>query len=142
MDETYLGGLEESLAGRQHGDKVLIVVAAQANGSGIGRVRMRVIPNASAASLHPFVLDSIAPGSTVHTDGWQGYKGLNQCGYDHEVTVLRGVRKDASKLLPRVHLVISQGRRQSQAPRLLPGRVHFSASIVVVRRVGASFSSG
>ena len=72
------GGLEESLAGRQHGDKVLIVVAAQANGSGIGRVRMRVIPDASAASLHPFVRDSIVPGSTVHTDGWQGYKGLNK----------------------------------------------------------------
>jgi transposase-like protein len=51
------------------------------------------------------------PGSTVHTDGWQGYKGLNKCGYDHEVTVLRGVRKDASRLLPRVHLVISLLKR-------------------------------
>lgn len=111
VDETYLGGLEEGVAGRQRGDKALIVVAAQADGSGIGRIRMRAIQDASAGSLHPFVLDSIVPGSTVHTDGWEGYTGLDQCGYDHEVTVLRGVRKDASKLLPRVHLVISLLKR-------------------------------
>ncbi len=55
-----------------------------------------------SATLHPFIRDCIEQGSTVHTDGWQGYKGLDQLGYDHEVTVLRG-RKDASKLLPRDH---------------------------------------
>jgi hypothetical protein len=48
----------------------------------------------------------IAPGSTIHTDGWPSYQGLDQLGYDHEVTVLRGRRKDASTLLPRVHLVV------------------------------------
>jgi transposase-like protein len=65
----------------------------------------------SAESLHPFVLDCIAPGSTVHPDGWQGYQGLDQLGYDHEVTVLRGSHSDASKLLPRVHLVVSLLKR-------------------------------
>jgi hypothetical protein len=29
-------------------------------------------------SLHGFVVDSIEPGSTVHTDGWQGYQRLDQ----------------------------------------------------------------
>jgi len=55
VDETYLGGLEEGLAGRQHGDKAFIVVAAQADGNRIGRIRLRAIPDASAESLHPFV---------------------------------------------------------------------------------------
>jgi transposase-like protein len=111
VDETYLGGLEEGAAGRGSRDKALIVVAAQADGKGIGRIRLRSISDASAASLHPFVVDSIDLGSTVHTDGWQGYQGLEQRGYDHEVTVLGGRRKDASKLLPRVHLVVSLLKR-------------------------------
>jgi transposase-like protein len=110
VDETYLGGLEEGVTGRQSGRKALIVVAAQADGKGIGRIRLRPIEDASAATLHPFIRDCIEQGSTVHTDGWQGYKGLDQLGYDHEVTVLRG-RKDASKLLPRVHLVVSSLKR-------------------------------
>ena len=111
VDETYLGGLEEGAAGRRHMDKALIVIAAQADGKRIGRIRMRAIQDASAASLHPFVKDCVAPASTVHTDGWQGYQGLDQIGYDHEVTVLRGNRKDAGKLLPRVHLVASLLKR-------------------------------
>ena len=55
VDETYLGGLEEGLCGRLNLDKALIVVAAQEDGPGIGRIRMRQIVDASAASLVPFV---------------------------------------------------------------------------------------
>ena len=109
VDETYLGGLEEGTAGRGAEEKALIVIAAQADGKRIGRIRMRVIPDASAASLHLFIKDYIEPGSTVQTDGWQGYAGLK--GYDHEVTKIRGRRKEASKLLPRVHLVASLLKR-------------------------------
>jgi hypothetical protein len=50
----------------------LIVIAAQEDGSGIGRIRMRRIPDASAESLLPFIQVAIEPGSTVHTDGWLG----------------------------------------------------------------------
>ena len=89
----------------------MIVVAAQADGKGIGRIRMRVIRHPSAASLHPFVEDCIEPGSTVHTDGWQGYAGLSKKGYDHEVTPIRKRPKASLTLLPRVHLVISLLKR-------------------------------
>ena len=110
VDETYLGGLEEGVPGRQLGDKALIVVAAQADGNRIGRIRLRAIPDASAESLLPFVRDCVESGSTVHTDGWKGYYGLDRLGYDHEVTVVRGP-KEAGKLLPRVHLVVSLLKR-------------------------------
>ena len=103
VDETYFGGLEEGKTGRGGEDKALIVIAAQADGKAIGRVRMRVVKDASAESLHGFVQDCIEPGSTLHTDGWQGYAGLQKKGYDHEITRLRGHLKDASKLMPRVH---------------------------------------
>ena len=43
VDETYLGGPEEGAVGRGVQDKVLIVIAAQADGRGIGRIRMRVV---------------------------------------------------------------------------------------------------
>ena len=105
VDETWLGGLEEGVAGRKKGDKALIVIAAEADGNRIGRIRMRPIQDASAGSLHAFMEDCVKKGSTLHTDGWQGYVGLEK-SYQREITVLRGRRKEASVLLPRVHRVI------------------------------------
>jgi hypothetical protein len=70
VDETYLGGLEEGLRGRLIEEKALIVIAAQEDGMGIGRICMRQIADASAQSLEPFLFDSIARGSVLHIDGW------------------------------------------------------------------------
>jgi transposase-like protein len=111
VDETYLGGPEGGTRGRQSGDKALIVVAAQEDGNGIGRIRMRAIPSAAADNLIPFVEESIEPGSVVHTDGWLGYEPLETKGYLHEVTFLRGNRRSPSELLPRVHRVVSLLKR-------------------------------
>ena len=111
VDETYVGGLEEGVQGRKTHTKALVVVAAQEDGKGIGRIRMRRVRDASAASLLPFVLESVEPGSVVHTDGWDGYVGLEARGYGHEVTVLRGRKESASELLPRVHRVVSLLKR-------------------------------
>lgn len=111
VDESYLGGLEEGLRGRLVGSKALIVVAAQEDGRGIGRIRLRHIPDASAESLHLFIQQSIAPGSVVHTDGWRAYRSLEAKGYIHQTTVLKGKKESASDLLPRVHRVISLLKR-------------------------------
>src|SRR5205814_6971987 len=77
---------------------------------GTRRGRMRRIADASAGSLMPFVEESIAPGSVVHTDGWLGYLPLDSKGYRRQITVLRGQRHP-SELLPRVHRVISLLKR-------------------------------
>src|SRR5436309_8024767 len=111
VDECYIGGLEEGLPGRLNLDKALIVVAAQEDGPGIGRIRMRQIVDASAQSLVPFVQDSVEPGSVIHTDGWLGYAPLEKKGYEHEITFLRGKKKTPSELMPRVHRVISLLKR-------------------------------
>ena len=71
VDESFVGGLGGA-QGRSTATKALIVVAAEEVGRGIGRIRMRRIPNASAASLGAFVHEAIEPGSEVHTDGWHG----------------------------------------------------------------------
>jgi len=111
VDECYVGGPEEDLPGRPNLDKTLVVVAAQEDGVGIGRIRMRQISDASSSSLVPFVEDSVAKDSVVHTDGWLGYLPLESKGFRHEVTFLKGKKETASELLPRVHLVISLLKR-------------------------------
>jgi len=111
VDETYLGGLEEGVRGRKTERKALIVVAAQEDGKGIGRIRMQRVADASAESLVPFVQASVELGSVVHTDGWLGYAPLESKGYGHEITFLRGQKKSPSELLPRVHRVVSLLKR-------------------------------
>ena len=111
VDETYWGGLEEGVRGRQTESKALIVVAAQEDGNGIGRIRMRRILDASAESLLPFVEEVIVAGSVVHTGGWLGYLPLEGKGYVHRVTFPRGNKKSPSELMPRVHLVVSLLKR-------------------------------
>jgi transposase-like protein len=110
-DETYVGSAEGGVRGRQTRKKALIVVAAQEDGRGIGRIRMRWVKDASAASLHPFILDAIEPGSVVRTDGWEGYAGLEPKGYPHEIAPLRGRKGAAVELLPRVHRVVALLKR-------------------------------
>lgn len=111
VDETYVGGEEEGVRGRQTESKVLIVVAAEEDGRGTGRIRMRRIPDASAPSLLPFVEEAVDPGSLVHTDGWLGYAPLESRGYIHKISFLRGNKQSPSELLPRVHRVVSLLKR-------------------------------
>ena len=71
VDETYVGGVEEGTRGRQTERKALIVIAAQEDGPGIGRIRMRRIRDASAESLMPFVKEAIEPkAQCTPTAGW------------------------------------------------------------------------
>src|SRR5260221_10605768 len=41
-----------------------------------GRVRLAVLPNNSAASLHAFIRRNVKPGTTLLTDGHSAYPGL------------------------------------------------------------------
>jgi transposase-like protein len=110
VDEAMVGGEEEGASGRQTIKKTWVAIAAQVDGPGTGRIRMRAVKDCSAASLHPFIQDCIEQGSMIHTDGWQGYSGLEQKGYRREIAKLSN-RKDASKLMPRVHRVVSLLKR-------------------------------
>jgi len=111
VDESYVGGIEEGVRGRQTEKKSIIVVAAQEDGMGIGRIRMCQVGDASAASLHGFVNVSVEPGGTIRTDDWTGYQGLETKGYRHEVISIKRSGKQAHELLPRVHKVISLFKR-------------------------------
>ena len=93
VDEALVGGEEEGVHGRQTEAKAMIAIAAEEDGPGIGRIRIRRICDASAENLMPFVDDFIEPGSVVHTDGWLGYLPLEAKGYKHKVTFLKETAK-------------------------------------------------
>lgn len=111
VDETYIGGEEQGRPGRWIEDKALVVIAAEEDGKGIGRIRLKHIRDASGASLIPFVVEAVAAGSVVHTDGWPGYSGLATKGFKHEVTIIASGPQRAAALLPRVHRVASLLKR-------------------------------
>lgn len=111
VDEAYVGAEEKGLRGRGGLKKVMIAVAAEQVGRGIGRIRLRTIPDASADSLDGFITDAIASRSLVHTDGWLGYDRLKALGYRHRITFLRDHVEPAHELLPRAHLVVSLLKR-------------------------------
>jgi transposase-like protein len=108
VDEAYWGGEETGATGRQTELKTSIIVAAEEDGNGIGRIRLRTIPDVSKASLHGFIRQAIAPGSTVRTDGWPAYRGLD--GYVHDRQV-QSHQPEEEHLLPRAHRVISLLKR-------------------------------
>jgi transposase-like protein len=112
VDETYLGGLEEGVRGRRTFKKAIVAVAAEQRGKeAIGRIRMARIHDVSAISLRSFIVQSIEPGSTIITDGWEGYSGLEAHGYSHEIRKTPSDRKSKATILPRAHRVISLLKR-------------------------------
>jgi transposase-like protein len=111
VDETYVGGPEEGKRGREVEAKAIVVVAAEKSGRGVGRIRLRRIKDVSGDSLLPFVKGAVAPGSVVHTDGWNGYSGLAAAGYKHQVTIIKSGAEPAHEVMPRVHMVASLLKR-------------------------------
>jgi transposase-like protein len=109
VDESYIGGEKSGKRGRGAAGKALVVIAAQIDGTRIGRIRLRRVPDASAKSLEDAIREGVELGSAVLTDGWKGYNGLNRIGYIHDV-----VREEADvgdSLLPRCHRVASLLKR-------------------------------
>lgn len=109
VDETFLGGPRPGKRGRGAAGKTLVLIAAQADGRKIGRIRLTRIANAAAASLQPAVPQAIEPGTRIQTDDWSGYGGLKALGYNHEV--IQPADELGDNLLPRVNLVASLLKR-------------------------------
>ncbi len=85
VDETYIGGEEPGKTGRGAGGKVVVAGAVDLRGKSANRIRLRVIPNVTGATLTNFVKENIEEGATVRTDEWGGYNKLVQAGYRHEI---------------------------------------------------------
>ena len=109
VDETLVGGADKGgKRGRGAGRKSIVVIAVEVHKpKGFGRIRMQRIPDASARTLIPFVNNSVVLGSTVLTDSWRGYNGLEQFGYIHERVKLSDSGEPAHVSMPGVHRISS-----------------------------------
>ncbi len=104
VDESYVGGEEEGVAGRYTETKSIVAIAVEMRSpKGFGRIRMQQIPGVSAADLTPFVRAVVEPGSTVRTDGWNGYNEITKHGYRRDKTVVSSTGDPAHGALPGVH---------------------------------------
>jgi len=112
VDETYVGGEEHLVRGRETRKKSIVVIAVEVPAPrGFGRVRLRRIPDASGASLVPFVREVVEPGSVILTDGWGGYNEVPDHGYTRKKTVLSSSGDPAHVVMPAVHRVASLLKR-------------------------------
>ncbi len=103
VDETIVGGVKPGAGKRSLHGKALVVIAVECHDGGPGRTRMHRIPNASADVLTDFVLDNVARGSEVRTDGWHGYDHIGRHRFTHAVTSLRASGDAAHVVMPEVH---------------------------------------
>jgi transposase-like protein len=111
VDETYVGGEEAGVSGRETIKKAIVAIAVELQENGFGRVRLRHVPDVSSGSLVGFVTDVVDPGAIVQTDGWPSYAGLGSLGFEHRVTVLSASPDPAHVLMPAVHRVASLLKR-------------------------------
>jgi len=108
VDETFVGGRRKGRhVARRHGEKALVGVIVEVRGSGSGRLRLEVLPDASQDTLTSWMRALVASGAIVHTDGWPGYAKLPGAGYEHRPRLQRRDHIDAQKLLPRAHRAAS-----------------------------------
>jgi transposase-like protein len=129
VDEGLIGGPEEGRPGRGAETKSLVVLGveiiryaapdprhpddphARIEKMRAGRVRMNVIPDASAETLMPWCELNIKPGSLVITDGWSAYNGLAKLGYAHQRRLQSAKGQKTGAHLPMVHLIVSNLKR-------------------------------
>lgn len=107
VDETYIGGEETGVIGRETEKKALVAIAAEVRGKAIGRIRMRRISGISSNSLISFVKTVAAAGTVIRTDGLTNYKKITEHGYIHHPTTISTSGKPAHVILPRTHRVAS-----------------------------------
>jgi transposase-like protein len=84
MDETYVGGKRKTgRVGRPaegEGNKVPVFGMVQRQ----GRVYATAVPSVKSATLFPHIMERVLPGSTVYTDEFRIYDGLDGAGFQHK----------------------------------------------------------
>lgn len=108
-DEIYIGGEKPGKRGRGAAGKALVVVMVEIKEGKTARIRLKRVADASGPSLEGAVKEGVEPGSIVQTDGWGGYGGLFELGYQHEV-----IRKESAvgkNLLPKTNRIAALVKR-------------------------------
>lgn len=82
IDETLVGGKATGLGRGQFMGNKTYVMGMMENG---GELVTRVIPNVRRDTLWGAISEQVLPGTTIHTDEFVSYRGLQLRGYQHSV---------------------------------------------------------
>lgn len=125
IDEVFVGGTQSWPRGRWARGKRIVVVAVEINMEyknkkgffrGMGRTRMKIIPNCSEKTLIAFIQENVEVGSTIYTDGWASYNSLDKNGYTHilekeSVSTDEIIWVHQDEVTPNVHIIASLMKR-------------------------------
>ena len=114
VDETYVGGVDPGniRASDKTSKKSIVAVAVELKQpKGFGRLRLLRLEEATQESLTHFIVDNIAPGSTIRTDGSAVYHNIHEFGFQRDKQVILGSDVPAHEKLVGVHRVASLLKR-------------------------------
>lgn len=118
MDIAFVGGKhKDGVQGKT--DKAPVIIAVEIRRKEVrdprtnkivqralaGRLRLRKLPNKSAASVDKFTQDCIAPGAVIATDDGSEYTNLGSLGYAHQPVPMHHDRSKMDAWLPMVGIV-------------------------------------
>jgi len=134
LDDAYLGGVRAGHPGHQGraaDGKTPVLVAVEVTGTGRpGRAALLPVRNFRKPSVTTFVRACLEQGCTVKTDGMGGFKHLSLLGHQHEYRPIGADKKQASAMLPTVHMLISNLKR------FVLGRHHAISGKHAIRYLG------
>jgi transposase-like protein len=113
VDECFIGSEEQGgKRGRGTENKNIVIIGIELleGKNQLGRVRMKLVPDASGDSLVGFVKENIEQGSTIITDGWRGYSSLDKNGYTRSIPEKFNT-DESDNILPHVHMIVSLLKR-------------------------------
>lgn len=93
VDESYFGAHRvRGKRGRGAYGKTIVFGLLKRD----GKVYTEIVPNCSKATLQAVIRGHIEPASVIHSDGWRGYDGLVDIGFDKHFRVNHGANEFAS----------------------------------------------
>ena len=109
MDDSYFGERKTSGKrgrGAEKKAKVILSVKLDDNEKKPIFAAMNVVPRLDKRNIAETAENNIHTGSTVKTDGYPAYHVIKEQGFEH-IRIVLGNPANASKLLPWVHILIS-----------------------------------
>lgn len=93
VDESYFGPKRiPGKRGRGAGGKTIVFGIFKRQ----GKVYTEIVPDARKKTLQRVIRGKVDPESVIHSDGWRGYDGLVDVGYDKHYRVQHGEEEFAT----------------------------------------------
>lgn len=87
IDEPYFGSHRvRGKRGRGAGSKTIVFGILKRQ----GKVYTEIVPNCTKATLQAVIRGKVDIGTAIHSDGWRGYDGLVDLGFDKHFRVNHG----------------------------------------------------